>query len=268
MEQIISQIQELAQSEYLTVGYLKYIAMVCGALLVLSLIGRFVTGGKSIFRGSVGAAAGILFMYIVIIAVDASHVEIPFSLPALPFAAVWDARLYIMPITQVDFYTVCLEFLHLLTLAFFVAIFDAVIPKTKNILLWVLRCLLLMVLSFIAQGIISYCFVTYFPETLVQWTPVILLGFLMLVMLLGLIKLILGVALAAINPAIAAVYAFFFMHRFGKMISTAVLTTIMLGVLIFISDYFGYTVIALAASGLVVCLPFLAAFLLFWFLVS
>ena len=114
---------------------------------------------------------------------------------------------------------------------------------------------------------ITYGFVTYAPAFILQYAPVILLGFLVFVMFLGLIRLVLGVALAAVNPILAGIYGFFFMHRIGKKISTAVIATMLLGVILALTEYFGYSVISLAGGNLLLCTPFLLLLLFFWFLV-
>lgn len=265
MTDILSFLKGLELGRYFQVEYLKYLAVVCAALFLLSLFGRRVSGGPSVFCSAIGTAIGIFFMYMIVVAIRFADLVV--QIPTLPFVDVVDDHVYLLPITSTDFRIVCLDFLQLLILAFFVAVLDGVIPRSENLIFWSIRSIFLLFLSFLCQSMITYGFVTYAPAFILQYAPVILLGFLVFVMFLGLIRLVLGVALAAVNPILAGIYGFFFMHRIGKKISTAVIATMLLGVILALTDYFGYSVISLAGGNLLLCTPFLLLLLFFWFLV-
>ena len=96
----------------------------------------------------------------------------------------------------------------------------------------------------------------------------ILLGILVAMLLLGVLKVFVGIALATINPIIGALYTFFFSSLVGKQLSKAVLTTILLSLLVHGLNYLGYSVISLVGISLLPLLPVILVLLALWYLVN
>ena len=96
----------------------------------------------------------------------------------------------------------------------------------------------------------------------------ILLGILVLMLLLGALKLLVGIALTAVNPIIAAFYTFFFASMVGKQISKAVVTTGILCAIVAVLNHFGFVVISLSLLALPVLLPVIIVLAGIWYLIN
>ena len=118
------------------------------------------------------------------------------------------------------------------------------------------------------HGIATKLIAAFLPDVLVAWATTALLSILGFMLLLGLLKVVLGVVLAAVNPIIAGIYAFFFSHRIGKMLSHAVLTTVILSVLVLILNHMEFAVISIASSALAAYIPLLIILLILWYVLG
>ena len=87
-------------------------------------------------------------------------------------------------------------------------------------------------------------------------------------LLLGVLKIVLGLVLATVNPIIAGLYAFFFSHRIGKMLSRAVLTTVILSALVLVLEHVGLTAISISSAVLAAYIPLLILLLVLWYILS
>ena len=76
--------------------------------------------------------------------------------------------------------------------------------------------------------IVTQLFTTYLPQGLVTYAPTILLALLVLLLLVGALKIVVGAILATVNPLIGAFYTFFFATIVGKALSKAMLTALLL----------------------------------------
>jgi hypothetical protein len=103
---------------------------------------------------------------------------------------------------------------------------------------------------------------------LVTYAPIILLGVLAAMLLIGLANLVLGAVLAIVDPIMGAIYTFFFSTIVGKQLTKAVITTIILCAVFFLMNYFGYTIILLNHSALLSYIPFGIVMLILWYLIG
>jgi hypothetical protein len=153
-------------------------------------------------------------------------------------------------------------------LAFLVNLADRWLPKGENIFSWLFfRCLTVllgMVMHFVAVWLLT----TYLPADFMTYAPMILLGVLGALLLLGASKVVLGLILTAVNPIIGGIYAFFFSHDVGKQLTKAVVTTAILCVLVFLIDHFGYSVISVSAAALVAYIPMILILLVLWYILG
>ena len=96
----------------------------------------------------------------------------------------------------------------------------------------------------------------------------ILLGILILMLLTGALKLLLGLILSTVNPLIGALYTFFFANIVGKQVTRSVFTTaILAGVLALLHDL-GIASLSLSREAMVAYIPFLLILLPIWYLVG
>jgi len=123
-------------------------------------------------------------------------------------------------------------------------------------------------LGMVAFSVANYLLTMFLPQGLLTWAPVILLGLLVVMLLVGALKGLMGAVLASVNPLIGFLYTFFFANVVGKMLTRAMLTTLLLGALVYGLNYLGVTGLAIGTAVLVAYIPMLLLLLALWFIVG
>ena len=236
--------------------------------LLLSTIGRFVFGKRSSLNHAVSSAIGILFVYATTIVIYSTGASFASLLGPLPFLSIGGGTLHVFSFAGTDYTIICSELLSMIILAFGVNLIDTLIPKGKRFFGWLLFRCLTVVLAIVLHLVITYLFRTYLPEGLVTYAPTVLLFLLILLLLVGALKFVVGALLATVNPVIAAFYTFFFASLVGKQLTKSIMTTAILSGLVFMLHNLGCTVISIASVTLIVYLPLMLVLLAVWFFVS
>lgn len=266
MENILASIPLPADLDILSM--VKFIGIFAFASLFLGLLGRVVLGKRSDLNHAVSSVMAIVFIYIVtIIVYTFDPADLTRFLSPLPFAHFQEDVLSVGLIGG-SFPAICKELLSMVILAFLVNLLDTLIPKGKKVISWYLWRLVSVLLAMALHYAVTWAFNTFLPDLLTTYAPMILLAVLLLLLFLGVLKVLLGLVLAAVNPIIAALYTFFFASAIGKQLSKAVLTTILLCAMVYALEYFGYAAIAISASTLGNYIPLLAALLVLWYLIG
>lgn len=251
-----------------TLTFLKDIGIACAAFLVISFLGRMIFGKRSDLNHAISSAIGILSVYILgIFLYGTSHV-LSGLLSSLPFVAVHDNKVALFSFTGAQLPDISAMLVRMIVLAFLVNLLDIVLPKGKNLFSWLLFRLITVLLAVLCQGLIVWLSETYLPASFIHYAPIVLLGILVAMLLLGVLKVFVGIALSTINPIIGALYTFFFSSLVGKQLSKAVLTTILLSLLVHGLNYLGYTVISLVGISIMTLLPVILVLLALWYLVN
>ena len=81
-------------------------------------------------------------------------------------------------------------------------------------------------------------------------------------------KVVVGAALATVNPLIGAFYTFFFATLVGKALSKAILTTGILAAIILGLNYIGVAAVSIASAALIAYIPFLLILIAIWYVVG
>ena len=268
MNYLQTAIETVQSIELDSLTFLNDIGIACGIILILSVLGRMIFGKKSDINHAVSSAIGILAVYILGVFLYGTSHLLSGLLSSLPFVAVQDGKLALFSFSGAQFPEICAMLVRMVVLAFLVNLMDTLLPKGKNLFVWLLLRLITVLLAVLCQGLIVWLSEMYLPETIIQYAPIVLLGLLVAMLLLGALKLLVGIALATINPIIGALYTFFFSSLVGKQLSKAVLTTLLLSLLVHGLNYIGYTVIALTAGiSIMTLLPLILALLALWYLV-
>ena len=239
------------------------------ASLVLGVLGRIVLGKRSSLNHSLSSVMGILFIYaatVMIYTFKPWNLEILLS--PLPFVTFAGDYLILLPVTDAQFPALCTEVLSLVILAFLVNLLDTYLPKGNNVISWYLMRFITVALSMMLHLMVCWAFETYLPEVLVKYAPMVLLGILLFMFLSGALNLILGLVIATANPFLGAMYTFFFSSVIGKQVSKAVFTTAIVTGVFFLMDWFGYTIIPIAAGALLTYIPLGLVLLLLWYLIG
>ncbi|MBQ6997169.1 MAG: hypothetical protein IJO72_04895 [Oscillospiraceae bacterium] len=268
MEAIITFLEGYLPEGFQVESFLKMALFLIAGLAVFGLLGRFVFGKGSVLSNSVSSAIAILFIYVITIVIHSLGVDLKFLLSPLPFIEIDGDYLRFLIYDKSQYPLICNQLLTMIILAFVANLADSWLPKGKNIFAWFFfRCLsviIAMVLHLIANAILA----AFLPEGLLTWAPVVLLGILVLMLLVGALKLLVGLVLSTVNPVIGALYTFFFANIIGKQISKAVLTTAILAGIVVLMHYLGIAAVYIASSALVVYIPLLIILLLLWWLIG
>lgn len=247
---------------------IKFIGVFAFAALFVGLLARVVIGKRSSLNHSISSAMGILCIYAMTIVVDTFNpYELAKYLSPLPFVTFQAETLRIFTFQGAEFSVICKEVLSMIILAFLFNLVDTLIPNGKKIIGWYFFRFLTVVVAMGVHYLVTWAFNTYLPGTLAAYAPMILLGILAAMMLLGVLNVILSVILTVVNPIIGALYAFFFSNIVGKQISKAVVTTAILCGVVYALNYFGYTLIGITAAALTAYLPMIAILLVLWYII-
>lgn len=265
MESIISYLSSL---EFDFLAFLKTGGSSLLLLLVVALIARFIFGKASTVCGAVSSAISILFIYALAVVIKSLGAELELLLAPLPLVSVNDSQLILFSFDGADYTAICSQLLSMVVLSFLVNLADRWIPKGKHILSWLFFRCLTVIIGFLLHLAAVWLFTNYLPAGIVTYAPAILLGILILMLLTGALKLIVGAVLTTVNPLIAAFYTFFFANIVGKQITKAVLTTLLLSGLVMLLNYLRCSVISIAAASLIAYIPFVILLVALWYLVK
>ena len=265
MEDILSTLQSVnIDPETL----LKTALVLAIGTLLLGFVGRFVFGIKSNFSHALSSSIGILFVYAVAIVVYSAFHDFSKYIPPLPYVSFEGNSLHIFQFTSNHYTTICTQLLNMVILAFLANLLDSLLPRGKNIFSWLFFKCLTVIGAIMLQLLVNWLLAKYLPEGLMTYAPAILLGLLVLLLLVGALKLVVGALLSTVNPLIGAFYTFFFATLVGKALTKAVLTTAILTGLVFVLSYIGCTVISIASAALIAYIPLVILLAFLWYVAN
>ena len=236
--------------------------------LILGLIGRFVFGQKSILNVSISSVFAILFIYGLTVILSSSGVQLSQRTAPLPFAMVNSDSLVLFDFSSAHYTVLASQILSMIILAFLVNLVDCIFPKKKNILLWLLFRILTILSGYLLHLLASWLFTTYLPDGIVTYAPVVLIAILLLMLLTGTLRILIGALISTVNPIIGALYTFFFANIVGRQITKSVMTTVIVAGLIIALRYAGITAITITSAALVMYLPVILLLVVLWYLLS
>ena len=234
---------------------------------LMSIFGRFVFGKRSALNNAVSSAIGILFIYAVSVVLRSAGAQFSAFITPLPFVSISGDQLTLFSFTGAHYTAICSEVLSMIILSFLVNLADGWLPRGKNIFSWVFFRCLTVVIAYLLHLIVVGLFATYLPEGIVTYAPAVLLGLLVILLLTGALKIIVGALLSTVNPIIGGLYTFFFASVIGKQITKAVLTTVILSALVIALQYVGLSVISIASAALVAYIPIVIILVVLWYIV-
>lgn len=265
MDQIMQFVQSLGPD---FPGLIKTGGILLLGMLITSLLGRFVFGKRSVFCCAVSTAISILFIYALTVIAYSAGAQFSDFVAPLPFASISGTQLVLFSFESAHYTLICSELTSMVVLAFFVSLAEGWLPKGNRIFSWIFFRCLTVVIAFLLHLLINWVFTRYLPQGIITYAPTILLGLLILMILTGALKLLVGLVLSTVNPLIGALYTFFFANVVGKQITKAVLSTALLAGLVMLLQYFGCGVISFALSALTAYIPFLILLIALWYHVT
>lgn len=268
MEAIIQFVESLVPPGFEIELFLKAAVLLLLGIFVIGVIGRLLFGKGSTLSHCVSSAISILFIYAVTVVIYSFGVNLEYVLSPLPFVDLAGDYLIIQIYDKTLYLQICDQVLSMIILAFLANLADSWLLRGKHLIGWFFfRCLsvmIAMILHLIASALIN----ALLPQGLLTWAPMILLGLLIVLLLTGALKIVVGALLGSVHPLIGILYTFFFANIVGKQITKAVLTTAILAGIVFLLNQLGATVIYIASSALAAYAPFLLLLLVIWYIVG
>lgn len=253
------------------ISAIKFIVIIAAAIMIMGLIVRLLFGRQSALNKAVCAGIGVLCIYILTIVIyTISPGNLVRFLVPLPFVKFSDSYLYLMSFAGTDFSVICSQILNMVILVLLYNLADSVLPNGEDTS--AVGWFILRYLTIIAAMLIHY-FVTGFtrgflPDLLLSYGPTILLLCLVASLLMGALSVILGLVLTAVNPIFGLLFTFFFSNKFGKHLSKAMLTTLILSALVAVLGYFDFSIISISVSALLSYIPLLAILMVLWYVIG
>ena len=265
----LSQLTSLIPMEIDLISTLKFISLIAAACLTVSVLGRMVFGKHSALNHAIASSMGIVFVYVATIVIYTFNPQgLSRFLAPLPFVSFSGTRMTLFSFSGSDYTLICAQVLSMVILAFLANIFEGILPKGKHFIGWLFFRCLGIVLAMATHLVVTWLFNAYLPQGLVTYAPTILLALLVLLLLVGALKIVVGAVLATVHPLIGAFYTFFFATIVGKALSKAVLTTAILSGIIVAMNYIGVHAVSIAGEALIAYVPFLIVLVVIWYVVS
>ncbi len=246
--------------------FLKAALILLIGTLLFSTVGRFAFGKRSVLSNAVSSVFGIIFIYAVSVVLRSAGAQYSTLIAPLPFVSISGDTMTLFSFAGAHYTTICSEVLSMIFLAFLVNLADGWLPKGKSIFGWIFFRCLTVVVAYILHLIVVGLFATYLPEGIVIYAPVILLALLLVLILTGALKIVVGALLSTVNPIIGGLYTFFFATVIGKQITKAVLTTAFLSGLVIALRYIGVSVISIVSTALVAYIPIMLILVVLWYI--
>lgn len=265
MEEILSALRSVHVDPEV---FMKSALVLAIGSLLLGGIGRFVFGKRSGFSHAVSSAIGILFVYAVAIVVYSAFTEFVRFIPPLPYVQLDSSRLVLFQFEGTHYTVICTQVLNMIILAFLANLLDSWIPTGKNIFTWFFFKCVTVIGAIALQLLVNWLLAKYLPQGLMTYAPTILLGLLVVLLLVGALKFIVGALLSTVHPLIGAFYTFFFATLVGKSLTRAILTTGILTGLVYALGYVGCFAISIASAALIAYIPLLILLAVMWYLVN
>lgn len=241
--------------------------LIIGGIFLLALIFRWIKGRLSDLNHALCSVISILILYSLIACLQLYVPSVVRWLPNLPFCTFDGGNISLYSFFDAQLTEICQQILFMLILTFWVNLIDNLMPVGEKMITWYLFRLFSAASGAAAYWAVTTLCFAFLPQSVLDRAPVILLGILGFMLLLGLLKILLGLVLTVVNPVLGAVYAFFFSNRTGKQISKAVLTTTLLAALVLLLTHFGFGIIP-NESTLPSCIAVLVLLLPLWYLIG
>lgn len=269
MENILSTLSSLIPADAELSAMLKLIGVVSLTALVLGIIARVLLGSHSGMNQAVCSAIGILFVYaLTIVIYTFNPADLAKHLAPLPFVSFEGETLRIFSFTDVAFQVICREVLSMIILAFIANILDHFIPEGESAVSWFILRILCIVIAFGVHILISKALDASVSGFVAEYAPAILLCVLLFLLFLGLLKGLVSLAIATVNPVLGVLAAFFFSNVIGVQLSKAIITSSLLSAAAYGLEHYGFGVVSIATAALASYIPLILILMVLWYFVD
>lgn len=211
------------------------------AVCILGCVLRLIFGRGSSLVRSVSACISLVLVYIAGILIFKFLPILRGSVAGLPFITITPDGFYLWDVLSLSTPSLCPSLLQLFLLAFLVNLLESVLPHGQKLVSWYFLRLLTVGATLALYSLISGLVWSFAPEIYGAWAGPILVGLWACIGLLGIAKVLMALAVAAINPVLGALFAFFFSNIFGKQFTKAILTSVLMVTILAVLYETGFT---------------------------
>ncbi len=255
-----------ADLDFSSIG--QFLLIFAGVILAAGFLAKLLLGKDSNLNRSICGAIGILFIYaITIVVYTFDPGNLARFLSPLPYVIFSNNKLYLFVFEGTKFSVICSQALSMTILAFLYHMLDDFMPRGKK-LHWLLYRLLTIIMAMALHYVVTWAINYFLPAAMVFYATTAVLVVLISLLLLGFLKVLLGLVLTVVNPIIGGLYAFFFSNKVGKQLTKSVLTTLLLSILVMVLHRIGYSVISVTVSSLTAYVPLILLLLALWYLLG
>lgn len=247
---------------------LKFTGILLLGALLLSSLNRFIFCKQTILGSAVSSSIAIVFIYVLMISIFVLTAEFHFLVTPLPFVTLSENAINFFRFAGNSYSVIASQVLSMIILAFLLNILDSLIPSGKKLFSWIILRIITVGIGFILHYLMYILLNKYLSHGIMLYAPAILLVILVIMLLTGALRFLVGLFLTTINPLIAALYTFFFATLIGKQVTKAVFTCAILSGVILLLEKLDLQSLPLTRGALVAYLPFLLLLLAVWYLVS
>lgn len=264
-QQVLQQVEQIRVS---ALQYAKFVGILIFGILLISSLTRFLFGKKAQINLAVTSAVEIFCVYVINVVIYALGLQLQQFITPLPFVAMVEDYLVLYPILSAEFVDICHHVLKLLIIAFLVNLVNEFVPEGKHVITWFLLRLITVAVSVAVIYFAELLLNTYIPQGLADIAPTVLLCTLVGLVLLGALKVLVGAALAFLDPIVATLYTFFFSNFIGRSLAKAMVSTALLTGVIVLLDVLEISVVLITAAALTAYIPLLLIVLALWYVVG
>lgn len=265
MSEFLSTLQQKTDT---ILDYVLFFLIAALGFLLISSLFRFLFGKKNQLGKAITSAMEVLCLYLLCIVIYSFGIHWDIFLNPLPFISMADGQMQIFPIIGAEFMDICAQFAKLLLVCFLVNLMNSIIPEGRKFWLWlILRVVTVVLVVFVNYGL-DLALNAWLPDGIAQIAPLILIATLVLLILLGSLKLIVGIGLFVANPVIGALYTFFFSNFIGRSLARAILSAALITALVYLMNSLGILAMTITAASIVLLVPALFIVVLLWYIVD
>ena len=249
---------------------LPTLGFIIAIVFILAVLIRVISDKASKYNHALASAMAILFAYIFLMMIhDTEPPEfVREAIRILPLIDYESGVVTLFKFSGDNILLVFEELLYAFILSFILIGLDDLIPDAKNAIAWIILQMAIVAISvFLYWGVIK-AINALMPGILDSYAPLILGCILLFMIGMGVLKLILGLLLVAVNPLLGAVSAFFGSSPVGKALGKAALCALLLCAVAFFVGNSGLTSFALVDLTFLVCFLPMLVLVLLWFVVG
>lgn len=243
-------------------------------MFILALLARILLGKNSSLKFALSSGLSMIMLYAMCVIIfcfspkDFTNYLNQLALGTFGVTENGDKVFALNSLRYHDLPELCYYILRIYLLAVMINMLGSYTPDKLKLLGWIvfrLFCLGVAIgLNYAVYKVIDM----FMPFVFKQYAPMILLTILAFSFCMGFIKFLLGLLLTAVNPIFGAFYAFFFTNKFGKNMSRAIGSTLVICLMVLVFEHLGYSVIPIGPEALSSYIPFAISMFILWIIVG